>query len=60
MVHWEKQNIILYLLNFKKWEPLMSIYLYDFSMDQILEKSSYIEFIGKTINVQLPNHLNDP
>ena len=37
MVHWEKQNIMLYVLNLKKGVAHMSIHLYGFSMYQILE-----------------------
>ena len=28
--------------------------------DQIENEAAYIEFIDKTINLQLPNHLSDP
>ena len=35
MVHWEKQDIMLYILNFKEVVAHMSIPLYGFSMQQI-------------------------
>ena len=37
MVHWEKQSIMLYLLNFKKGVAHMSIGVYEFSMHQIFK-----------------------
>ena len=37
MVHWEKQNITLYVLIFKKRGTHMSIRLYGFSMHQIFK-----------------------
>ena len=48
MVHLEKQNIILYVLNFKKGVAHMSIRLYTFSMHQIFK-----------MNAHLPSHLKD-
>ena len=44
---------MLDVLNFKKAAAHMSICYYGFSI-------KYIEFIEKTINAQLPDHLNDP
>ena len=37
MVLWEKQNIMLFVLSFKKGVAHMSIHLYGFSMHQILK-----------------------
>ena len=37
MVHWEKQNAMLYVLNFVKRVAHMSIHLYGFSMQQIFK-----------------------
>ena len=37
MVHWEKQNIMLYALNFSKGVAHMFIPLYGFSMRQIFK-----------------------
>ena len=37
MVHWEKQDIMLYILNFKKVAAHMPIPLYGFSMQQIFK-----------------------
>ena len=37
MVHWEKQNIMIQVLKFKKWVAHMSIRLYGFLMHQILK-----------------------
>ena len=39
MVHWEKQNIMLYALNFKKGVVHISVRVYEFSLLQIFRKS---------------------
>ena len=54
MVRWVKQNIILYVLNFKKEVFHMSIHLF------IQNEATYMKFIEQTINGQLPDSLNDP
>ena len=52
---------MLYVLKFKKGVAHISIRLYRFSMHQILKmKLARIEFIEKTVNAQLPDHLKDP
>ena len=60
MAHWGK-NVMLYVLNFKKGQAHMSIYLYRFSMHEIFKM--YLPTLSisrKTINTQLLDHLKDP
>ena len=60
MVHWAGQNIMQYVLNFKKGVAHMSILLYGFSVHQIFRiRQPTSTLLRKQINAQLPNHLND-
>ena len=58
---WVKQNIMLYVLNFKKGVVHMSIPLYmDSQSTKYPNEAAYIKFSEQTINAQLPDPLNDP
>ena len=61
MVLWGKQNTMLFVLNFKKEVAhMVHSFIWIFNAPNIENEVVYIEFIGKTINAQLPHHLNDP
>ena len=61
MVHWEKQNITLYVLSFKKRVAHnVHSFKWVFSAPNIQNETAYIEFIEKAINAQLPDHLEEP
>ena len=51
--------MMLYVLNFKKGTPHVHLFIWVFNAP-IQNKTAYIEFIEKTINAQLPDHLTNP
>ena len=60
MVYWEKQNITLCVLNFKKRVAHnVHSFKWVFSAPKIQNETAYIEFIEKAINAQLPDHLEE-
>ena len=59
--HWAKQNIVLYVLNFRKGgSPHVHSFISIFNAPSIENETSHIEFIEKTIRAQLPDHLSNP
>ena len=57
---WVKQNMS-YVLNFTKGgSPHVHSFIWIFNAQNIQNEASYIFFIEKSINAQLPNQLNDP
>ena len=61
MIHWEKQNIMLYILNFReRGSPHAHSFIWIFNASNIPNETAYTGFIEKTINAQLPDHLKDP
>ena len=52
---------MLYVLNFKIEEaPHVHSFIWNFNARNIQNETAYIEYIEKTINTQLPDHLKDP
>ena len=60
MAHWEKRNIMLYVLDFKKGVASMSILLYGFLLHQIFKMKHPATTLLRKINAKLPHQLNDP
>ena len=57
MVHWGNENIMPYVLNFKKGSPHVHSFTWIFNAPNIESRFGFNE---KTINPQLPNYLNNP
>lgn len=60
LVHGEKRDIVVYVLNFKEEVVHEPIRLYCFSMHHIENQDAYTKFIEEMINAQIADHLNDP
>ena len=67
MLHWGKQNIMLFILNSPKQVAHMSIHLHGFSMQQVLNmKLATWSLLRKRVarpfekKMQLSDHLNGP
>ena len=51
---------MLYLLNFKRSTPHIRSLIWIFNTPNIENEAAEIGFIGKPINAQLQDYLNDP
>ena len=60
MIRWANQNNMLYVLSFKKREPVPPSIYVDVQYISIQNEGVNIGFIEKKINAQFPYHLNDP
>lgn len=60
MDHWEKQNIMLYIMEFQeRSSPHVDSFVWIINAPNIPDETAYNEFIEKTINNQLPENWKD-
>ena len=60
MIYWGKEIYAIRIEFQERGSPHVHTFIWIFNAPYIENEALYIEFIEKTINPQLPNHLNDP